>query len=231
MDDWIRQRRRLWIALSLALLLALLIAGPNYGEAQVTDTARQFQDTIGANARTRHAVVGAFDVLFAIAYALAAIAIVWPNAGTADPWRLRRLATALLVGGAAFDELENVALLRNLADFEELRDSSVDFMHGAGKIKLALIFAGFIVFGLALIAMHFATTTQRQQAWTNFWEWVRTSFVPYWSFIAAVALIVVLVGFRTNVLAVVAAGALLVALPCGWHPGTGSLLSAAHPTQ
>ena len=214
MGDAIRQRWRLWLVLSIVLLVALLVAGPNYGEAQGTLTAQAFRDAIGATARRRHAIAGVLDIFFAIAYGLLAFAVASPSDSPQrrNTWNLRRVATVLLVGGAAFDVAENVRLLRNIRNYDSLRDSSVELMHNAGVVKTALIIAGLLVFGLALIAPQFSTGPLREAAWRNLKAWVGKSWAPYWSFIAAVVVIVGLVGLH-NRAATAAAFVFLIGLP------------------
>jgi lysophospholipase L1-like esterase len=213
MREAIQKRWRLWLVASIVLLLGILIAGPHYGEVQGARTVKDFVDAVGATGRRRHALAGVFDIGFALMYGLLAFAVASPRPGATDPSRfLRWFATGLLMFAAACDLVENVRLIVNIHDGDGLRLSSVDSMHTAGALKYRLLYAGLAVFGIALLSVQFSTRLQWKQAWKEFVAWSRASAGPYWSFIAAVAAVVVLSGLH-NPVAGFGALVVLVGLP------------------
>lgn len=152
---WLRDRRRLLVALSFGLLLLLLAIEPDYGSLQVAATPEAFR-AIVEEGTGRFVAAALVDVLFAVAYGLGGFSL------TID--RRTSVAGAVLIAaGALFDELENLTLLRNIGRADDLGQGAVDLMGRFGQVKYGLIAAGLAVLFLA-------------------WAWSKRQLVADWAF-------------------------------------------------
>lgn len=126
---------------ALGLLVAL---APGYSAMQTAATADEFRLRIADVASGRIIAAALADVVFAAAYAVAAVGVV-------RRFRLPVWAPVLIVAGAAFDELENVLLIRNVLGADSIGDSSIDWMTTFGVVKTWDIVAGLLVVGVCAI--------------------------------------------------------------------------------
>lgn len=129
------------MALAFGLLLVILLLASDYGSLQTARTPDAFRTVRGADSRW-YVVAAVVDVLFAGAYGFAGFSLTIS--------RRTSVAGAVLIGaGAVFDELENVALLRNIGAGDDLDQAAVDLMRRFGHVKYGLIGAGLAVLFLA----------------------------------------------------------------------------------
>lgn len=140
-------------AIAVALLIAMLVLAPDYGAAQTAADADAFRATVADADRPRYAAAAVLDLLFALFYALLALATARRVASIGP--RLARMAwvgAAAVVVGAVLDEIENALLLANLSGYRTLDDDAVDRMTALGGPKWALGVGGAIVLVGTLLA-------------------------------------------------------------------------------
>lgn len=131
--DAIEVLRRRWpwvIAVTVAAAVAITVFESSYNALQTAPTAAAFRRTLTDHGRA----IGATccDIVFACGYAiLGLIAVRVLNLAP----RLARPARALVVASAAFDELENLTLIRNIVGEATLTDGWITVMRVPGTLK------------------------------------------------------------------------------------------------
>ena len=115
---------------TIAGAVAITVLGPHHNDLQMAadaDAFRSFLDEPG-----RHLGAALIDVVFAVSYGLLGMVLFRRVGGSTT---LARLGTASVVAGAAFDEIENGFLIRNILGRDSLTDGWVDAMQVPGTLK------------------------------------------------------------------------------------------------
>lgn len=110
--------------------IAIGVVGPHHVDLQTAadaDAFRSFSTDAG-----RHVAAALIDVVFAAAYGLLGAVLFRRVGGTS---LVARLGTVSVLAGAAFDEIENAFLVRNLLARSSLTDGWVDAMQVPGTLK------------------------------------------------------------------------------------------------
>jgi hypothetical protein len=122
-----------WKPLLLATVagaVAITVVGPNHTDLQLAGSADEFRALLDEPGR--HLAAAAIDLVFAACYGLLGVVGLRIVGGSS---LLARLGQAVIVAGAAFDEIENVFLLRNIEARDSLTDGWVDAMQVPGTLK------------------------------------------------------------------------------------------------
>lgn len=122
------------------------LLAPNYGDAQAATSAEEFRGTFSAGERTRYTAAAVLDLGFAAVYAALAVSLgVRANGRTRALGVLARAGSGLVVAAAVFDQVENVRLLRNIADYATVSDEAVRSVARLAPVKWGLGVGGALV--------------------------------------------------------------------------------------
>ena len=129
-----------------AVFAVILLIEPRHNDLQTADNAADFVKTLDGHT-TASTLAALCDVAFAAAYCavgLEGLRIVGRGS------RLAVVGSVLIAVGALCDEIENVFLIRNIANPESLTNGAVDLMQVPGTIKWVGGFGFLILFGLLI---------------------------------------------------------------------------------
>lgn len=127
------------LAVTVVSLIGIWLLFPEYLDLQTAPSRDEFRGLVGdRTARATSAAVA--DLVFTLSYATLGV-ILYSYVATGF---VRAIGTALVVGGAVADEVENVALILNLQRTTPTSDG-IDLMLTAGSVKWGLLSAAIIL--------------------------------------------------------------------------------------
>jgi lysophospholipase L1-like esterase len=195
----LRSRWRFLLATSALTLLLIVVVGPHYGDVQTAGDADAFRALL-ADGHGRYVAAAIVDLVFALAYGLAALAF------SAPLW-LSRAGGVLVALGALTDELENITLLRNISRRASVEDGAIETMRRFGTIKYGLILVGLtLLFAGLLWTRRQALGNWLRQSWRAHALYlvvllatvpVATARLP-WGFLLLLFLLLTVTGRRLN---------------------------------
>jgi len=147
--DKLRRRWPVVLGVMIVAAVGINLLDTSYNSLQTASDAAAFHHTLTSEARALGAT--GCDIVFAVSYGLLGlIALRALNV----PTRLARPAAVLVVAASLFDELENLALVRNIVAQRTLTDGWITVMRAPGTLK----WVGSPVFFALLIALAWRAT-------------------------------------------------------------------------
>lgn len=132
---WVRGNWKVLLGITIVALVAIQLFEPDYNKLQRALDADAFRRILG-DGKGGAIAANVSDFVFAAGYGVLGV-LAAQRLGTGAR---AGFATALVAGGAVFDELENVLVFRNLVGAETTTDGWVDAMRLLGTAKLTLLY-------------------------------------------------------------------------------------------
>jgi hypothetical protein len=142
--EWVRAHWKVLLAVTVVAAIALTVLEPGYITLQMSTDAPGFRQIDYPQRATLAALI---DIVFAVGYGALGVAGLRAVAGRTTAATLGSIAIAV---GALFDEIENVLLIRNIANRDDLTDGWVDAMHVPGALKWIATPGFLLLFGLLI---------------------------------------------------------------------------------
>jgi hypothetical protein len=128
--SWLRVQWKWVLAVMVVAAVGIQAFFADHNNLQTASDADAFRRVLGDDAGRALAAAGS-DVVFAAAYGVLGVIAFQAHA---KGW-LATVGCVLVAGGALFDELENVVLIRSIAAHRTIGDSAIDLMQIPGTLK------------------------------------------------------------------------------------------------